>query len=57
LKEKNKRPLIRNLDDAQLKGFIIRKFSDRKIYYEQAEIVVDESEKSLEKIVDKLFHE
>jgi shikimate kinase len=57
LKEKNNRPLIRNLDDAQLKSFIIRKFSDRKIYYEQAEMVVDESEKSLEKIVDKLFHE
>jgi len=57
LKEKDKRPLIRNLDDAQLKSFIIRKFSDRKIYYEQAEMVVDESEKSLDKIVDKLFHE
>jgi shikimate kinase len=56
LKEKTQRPLIKNLDDAQLKGFIIKKFSDRKIYYEQAEMVVEEDEKSLEKIVEKLFH-
>jgi shikimate kinase len=57
LKEKEKRPLIKNLDDAQLKSFIIKKFSDRKIYYEQADMIVDESEKSMEKILDKLFHE
>ena len=56
LKEKARRPLIKNLDDMQLKGFIIKKFSDRKIYYEQAEMVVEEDEKSLEKIVEKLFH-
>ena len=56
IKEKSNRPLIKNLDDAQIKGFIIKKFSDRKIYYEQAEMIVDESEKSIEKIVEKLFH-
>lgn len=55
-KEKNKRPLIKNLNDDQLRGFIIKKFSDRKIYYEQADVVIDEDEKSLEKIVEKLFH-
>jgi shikimate kinase len=48
--------LIKNLDDVQLKSFIIKKFSDRKIYYEQAEMVVEENEKSLDKIVEKLFH-
>ena len=56
LKDKAQRPLIKNLNDAQLKGFIIKKFSDRKIYYEQAEMVVEENEKSIEKIVEKLFH-
>lgn len=56
LKDKAQRPLIKNLDDTQLKGFIIKKFSDRKIYYEQAEMVVEENEKSIEKIVEKLFH-
>lgn len=56
LKDKGQRPLIRNLDEAQLRGFIIKKFSDRKIYYEQAEMVVEENEKTIEKIVEKLFH-
>ena len=56
LKDKAERPLIRDLNDVQLKGFIIKKFSDRKIYYEQAEMVVEENEKSIEKIVEKLFH-
>ncbi|HJS55417.1 MAG TPA: shikimate kinase [Chitinophagaceae bacterium] len=56
IKDKAQRPLIKNLDDAQLRRFIIKKFSDRKIYYEQAEMIVDENEKSLEKIVEKLFH-
>ena len=56
LKEKEKRPLIKNLDDEQLKGFIIKKYADRKIYYEQADIMVEEEEKNIEKIVEKIFH-
>jgi shikimate kinase len=56
LKDKGQRPLIKNLNDSQLRSFIIKKFSDRKIYYEQAEMVVEESEKSIEKIVERLFH-
>ena len=56
IKDKAHRPLIKDLNDAQLRSFIIKKFSDRKIYYEQAEMTVDENEKSLEKIVEKLFH-
>lgn len=56
MKDKESRPLIKNLNDAQLKSFIIKKFSDRKIYYEQAEIVIEEDEKNLENLVEKLFH-
>jgi shikimate kinase len=56
LAEKSKRPLIKDLDDVQLKAFIIKKFADRKIYYEQAEIVLEEDEKDVDKILDKLFH-
>ena len=56
IKEKDKRPLIKELSDEQLKAFIHKKFADRKIYYEQAGMVVEEDEKSLEKIVEKLFH-
>jgi len=56
IKEKETRPLIRNLTNEQLKGFIIKKFSDRKIYYEQADIIVDEEPVRLEDILEKIFH-
>src|ERR1051325_410673 len=40
--EKDNRPLIKGLSDDQLRIYITRKFADRKIYYEQAELVIDE---------------
>ena len=55
-KEKANRPLLKNLDDTQIKGFILKKFSDRKIYYEQAEILMDEEGKNIDKIVERIFH-
>jgi shikimate kinase len=54
--EKDKRPLIRELTDEQLKGYIVKKFSDRKIYYEQAEVIVDEEPVELEQLVHKIFY-
>lgn len=56
LLEKDKRPLIRDLSDEQLKGFIIKKFSDRRIYYEQADVIVDEEPVELDKLIEKIFH-
>lgn len=56
IKEKDKRPLIRSLTPDQLKGFIIKKFSDRKIYYEQADVVMDEQPVQLDKLIEKIFH-
>ena len=56
LKEKDKRPLIRDLTSDQLRGYIAKKFSDRKIFYEQASIIIDEESAELDKIVDKIFH-
>jgi shikimate kinase len=41
LKEKASRPLLKNIDDADLKVYIIRKLNERRMYYEQADIVVD----------------
>ena len=55
-KERDHRPLIRNLDDDQLKSYIIKKFSDRKIFYEQAKIIADEENINLEDFVEKIFH-
>jgi shikimate kinase len=54
--EKDKRPLIRSLSDDQLKGFISKKFADRRIYYEQADVIMDEEPVQLDKLIEKIFH-
>jgi shikimate kinase len=54
--EKEHRPLIKALSEEQLKSYIIKKFSDRKIYYEQADVNVDEDPLQLEQLVEKIFH-
>jgi shikimate kinase len=56
VKEKDKRPLIKELSDEQLKSFISKKFADRKIYYEQADIKMDEEPVLIEKLIEKIFH-
>lgn len=55
-KERNHRPLLKTLSDDQLKGFIIKKFSDRKIYYEQADVCIEDENVSLDQIIEKVFH-
>ena len=54
--EKEKRPLIRELSNEQLRGFIIKKFADRKIYYEQADVIMDGEPVQLEQLIEKIFH-
>lgn len=56
IKEKDKRPLIKSLPDDQLKSFISKKFADRKIYYEQADVVVDDEPLQLEQLIQKILH-
>ncbi|HYM93522.1 MAG TPA: shikimate kinase [Chitinophagaceae bacterium] len=56
INEKKHRPLIRKLSDDQLRAYIIKKFADRKIYFEQADLIIDEEPVRLESIVEKIFH-
>jgi shikimate kinase len=56
IKEKSQRPLIKDLSDDQLHGFILKKYADRRIYYEQADITVDEEPIELDKLIQKIFH-
>jgi len=56
IKEKDHRPLIKDFTDEQLRAYINRKFADRKIYYDQAEITIDEEPLQIEKLVEKIFH-
>ncbi len=56
LKEREARPLLKDLSDQQLKAFIGKKFSDRKIYYEQAEVFIEDEDISLDQFIEKIFH-
>ena len=57
LKEKDKRPLISDVPNEQLKSFIIKKFSNRKIFYQQANVIINQDEISLGELVKKIFQE
>ncbi len=54
--EKEKRPLIKSLSDDQLRSFISKKYADRKIYYEQADIILDEQPLQVDLLIEKIFH-
>lgn len=55
-KEKDKRPLVKNIPDNELKAFIIRKYADRKIFYQQAHMVVNDEDLTLDTLIAKTFH-
>jgi len=57
IKEKDKRPLIKAIPDNQLKPYIIKKFSNRKIFYQQANIIINEDDINIEKLLARVFHE
>jgi shikimate kinase len=57
LKERMARPLIRAIGDVQLKAYIIRKLGERKIYYEQADVMVNEESISLAPLAELLQNE
>lgn len=53
--EREKRPLIKNLDDEALKAFIVKKVGDRKIFYQQADVIMYENDLNLESFYAKIF--
>jgi len=55
LKERMSRPLIRDIGEAQLKAFIIRKLGERKLYYEQADVMVNEESVLLQPLIELLL--
>lgn len=56
LRERQHRPLLKKLTDEQVRTFIIKKYSDRKIYYEQANVIISEDPVEIEKLIEKIFH-
>jgi shikimate kinase len=56
VKERDKRPLISSIPEEELKNFIIKKFSDRKIFYQQAQVIINEDDVTLDILIEKTFH-
>ena len=54
LTQKHSRPLIKNISDAELKSFIIKKLQDRKMYYEQAHVMLHEETITAESLLKSL---
>lgn len=55
--EKTSRPLLKELTEDQMKGYITKKLGDRKIFYQQATEIIYEEEQTLENFLDKICHE
>jgi shikimate kinase len=54
-RKKSKRPLIQDLDDDELLGFVEKKLAERVPFYEQAQITIAESETiSLDSFMQRL---
>lgn len=56
LRGRAQRPLLKDLSDEQIRSYIVKKFSDRKIYYEQATVTVAEQSVNLDGLIEKIFH-
>ncbi len=56
VKERSHRPLLKNLSDDELKSFIKKKFADRRIFYEQAGVSIEDENITPEKFIEKVFH-
>ena len=55
LKEKISRPLLKGITESGLRSYIIRKLSERKMYYEQADLMVHEETTDLESFINMLL--
>ncbi|MEP7257888.1 MAG: shikimate kinase [Flavitalea sp.] len=57
LKEKASRPLVKNMADAELRIYIIRKLNERRMYYEQADVVLDNEDSiSISAFIQTILH-
>lgn len=53
---KKNRPLLKDLTDEQLKAYIVKKNADRRMYYAQAKVVVDDHVIEIEKMIKQILH-
>lgn len=57
MKEKASRPLIKNIADDDMRSYIVRKLNERRIYYEQADVIIDnENSISITEFIQTVLH-
>lgn len=55
-KEKATRPLIREISDEKLRSYILKKMNDRRLYYEQADVHVEEASVNIDSLLQQILH-
>ncbi len=57
IKEKNTRPLLKNIPDDEMRSYIIRRLNERRMYYQQADVTVDnENSISVPEFIQTILH-
>ncbi len=57
LKEKLQRPLLKDISDSDLRHYIIRKLNERRMYYEQADVIIDKEDSiSMNDFIQTVLH-
>lgn len=54
IKGKQQRPILKNISDDELKVFIVKKMQERKLYYDQADLMVHEEVATIESLLNSI---
>lgn len=55
--EKASRPLIKNVPDSDMRSYIVRKLNERRMYYQQADVSIDNEDSiSLNEFIQTILH-
>jgi len=57
VKERKTRPLISEVNDEELRRYIVKKLSERRMYYQQADVTVTEESTNLEELIQLLLND
>jgi shikimate kinase len=57
MKERVQRPLLKDIGDKELKHYIIRKLNERRMYYEQADVIINKEDAiSMNDFIQTVLH-
>jgi shikimate kinase len=56
VKDRGARPLLNGLSDNGLRSYIIKKFGDRKIFYQQAALIIQDDNLSVDEITEQIIN-